>query len=312
MRESEFEVQTPDQVVLKGTIWEPVGEPKALVQIVHGMGEHVARYARFADVLCAHDYVVAGYDQRGHGRTAPTEADLGYWAPEDGWNKVVADARLVTEELRQRFAGLPVLVFGHSMGSYILQAYLFEHDDVAGAVFSGSTLNSGVLAAVGRPAARFERWRLGEKGVSKLLQRLSFGEFARSIKDRRTDFDWLSRDPAEVDKYIADPWCGFDVTASLWDDLSHGFLELEKPGNVARIRQDLPIRIMSGSDDPVHDGGKGFKALVKLYRDRGFDTLDVYLDEGGRHELLNETNREAIMDELRQWFDARLVETAGG
>ncbi|MFK7931405.1 MAG: alpha/beta hydrolase, partial [Myxococcota bacterium] len=157
MRETPLELETEDRVVLHGLIWEPDGAPTAMVQILHGMGEHIGRYARLATELCELGYVVLGHDQRGHGRTIREPQDQGHFADDDGWSKVVSDARAVTNEARERFGDLPIVVFGHSMGSYILQAYLFQYDDVAGAVLSGSTLNAGLLVKIGRPAAKFER-----------------------------------------------------------------------------------------------------------------------------------------------------------
>mgnify|MGYP002817179767 CR=1 FL=1 len=286
--------------------WTPDTEPVAVLQIVHGMGEHAARYARFARALTERGWAVVAHDQRGHGQTAHSVRDLGYFADEDGWAKVVGDVRAVSEEARRRHPDAPLAILGHSMGSYALQSLLFEHDDYAAAVISGSTLNTGLLVKVGRQLAKLERWRLGRRKVSWLLQRLSFGAFSRAIPDRRTEFDWLSRDPAEVDKYVEDPLCGFPSTTGLWVDLLEAFRELEKPENVAKIRKDLPIRIMSGGEDPVHEGQVGFRRLVDLYTARGFDELDVELVEGARHELLNETNRDQVTADLIAWLEAQV------
>jgi len=294
--------------------WEPdapesgsSASPVAVLQIIHGMGEHAARYARLAQALTARGWAVIAHDQRGHGQTAHSVRDLGFFADEGGWAKVVADARAVSESARERWPDAPLAVLGHSMGSYVLQSLLFQHDDYAAVVISGSTLNTGLLVNVGRQIAKVERWRLGPRGVSWLLQRLSFGTFSRAIDDRRTDFDWLSRDPAEVDKYIDDPLCGFPSTTGLWVDLLETFRELEKPENVAKIRSDLPIRFMSGSEDPVNEGGTGFEKLVSLYRERGFDELSAELVEGARHELLNETNRDEITADLIAWLEEQVL-----
>jgi alpha-beta hydrolase superfamily lysophospholipase len=189
------------------------------------------------------------------------------------------------------------------MGSYVTQSYLFAHDDVAAAVLSGSSLNTGPLVSLGRAVARFEAWRLGRRGRSWLLQRLSFGEFARTIKGRKTDFDWLSRDPTEVDAYIRDPLCGFDATAGLWSDMLQAFRDLEDPANVSKIRAGLPLLIMSGGHDPVNERGPGFERLKALYVARGMTDLTAKLYPEARHELLNETNRDQVTEDLRVWLD---------
>jgi alpha-beta hydrolase superfamily lysophospholipase len=304
MRDETLLVETPDGYAVHTFLWTPdAGEPRAVLQVIHGMSEHAARYARLARFLTDHGWAVIAHDQRGHGQTAHRTSDLGYLADEDGWPRVVADARAVTHSARERFPDRPLVVFGHSMGSYVLQSYLFEHDDLAGAVFCGSTLNRGPLVALGRRLARFERWRKGPRKASWLLQQLSFGQFARSVKGRRTAYDWLSRDPAEVDAYIADPLCGFPATTGLWVDLLDAFGELEKPENVEKVRADLPLRIMSGAEDPVHEGGRGFRALEDLWRGRGFQDLTAVLYPGARHEILNETNRDEVMEDLRGWLE---------
>ena len=284
--------------------WVPEsGEVRGVLQILHGMGEHAARYARFARLLCQDGWAVVAHDQRGHGQTAHSVRDLGFYGEPDGWGKVLDDARAVTLEARRRHPGVPVLQLGHSMGSYVLQALLFRHDDVDGAIFSGSTLNTGVMVSLGRQLARIEKLRVGARKPSWLLTRLSFGAFARTIQDRRTDFDWLSHDPAEVDAYIADPLCGFPFTTGGWLDLLLAFKDLERPDNVAKIRADLPIKIASGAEDPVHEGGAGFERLSALYKARGFADLEVTLWPGMRHEILNEVDRDAVMDDFATWMN---------
>lgn len=283
--------------------WEPEGEVRGVVQIVHGMAEHAARYARLAAFLNEAGWAVMAHDQRGHGQTAHSVRDLGFFAEEDGWAKVVEDVRAVTREARSLHPDAPVVLLGHSMGSYIVQSVLMEDDDYAAAILTGSTLNQGLLVRVGRQLARLEKWRIGGRGVSGLLQRLSIGGFQRAIPNRRTDSDWLSRDPAEVDKYEEDPLCGFPVTAGLWVDLTQAFRDLEDPECIRRIRDDLPLRIMSGAEDPVNNGGAGFHALVGLYQDRGMKRLESDLFEGARHEIFNETNRDEVMGIVRDWLD---------
>lgn len=301
MTEETFKLDTESDFAVHVNLWTPE-TPRAVLQVIHGMAEHSARYRRLAEALAPHGYAVIAHDQRGHGHTVQSDAELGFLAEHDGWAKLVADARAVTLAARERFPGLPLVVFGHSMGSYVAQSYLFQYDDVEGAVLSGSSLNTGALVGLGRTAAAFESWRKGRRGRSWLLQRLSFGEFARTVKDRKTDFDWLSRDPAEVDQYIRDPLCGFDCSAGMWSDMLEAFKDLEDPTQVARIREDLPMYLMSGSHDPVNEQGPGFERLKAHYGTRLTD-LTARLYPEARHELLNETNRDEITDDLREWLD---------
>lgn len=283
--------------------WRPEGPVRGVLQILHGMGEHCERYERFAAFIAEKGWATITHDHRGHGQTATDPKDRLFLAEENGMDRVVADARRVGEWAREQHPGLPHLVFAHSMGGYIAQKLLFLHDDYAGVTLCGISLNTGLLASAAGHIARFERWRHGPRGVSALLQRLSFGDFARKIPNRRTDFDWLSTDPAEVDKYIEDPHCGEPATTGLWVELTSIFGELEKPASIAKIRDSLPIRIIAGGDDPVHDGGKGFRALVDLYRQRGFADLEDKLYAGKRHELMNEVGREAIMQDQLDWME---------
>lgn len=304
MRDEPFLLPTDDGAGLHVHRWAPDADPRAVVIIAHGMSEHGARYKRLAEVLVAEGYAVYAPDHRGHGLTARTVSDLGFFALKGGFDRAVHDLH----ELRTRAAadlpGLPIVLLGHSMGSFLTQGFLFEHGaDLAGAAMTGSALNVGLLPALGRYIARVERLRVGPRRSSALLTRLSFGTFARTIRGRRTQFDWLSRDPAEVDAYIADPLCGFDATTQLWIDLLDAFPRLADAANVARIPADLPLWIASGAEDPVHEGGRAFHALVALYEARGFSDLSSKLYPGARHELFNETNRDEVTADFVAWLD---------
>ncbi len=304
MRDDPFLLSTDDGAGLHVHRWLPDDAARAIVLIAHGMSEHGGRYRRLAEALVGRGYAVYAPDHRGHGLTARTVSDLGFFALKGGFDRAVRDLH----ELRTRAAadlpGLPIVLLGHSMGSFLTQGYLFGHGaDLAGAAMTGSALNVGLLPALGRYIARVERLRVGPRRPSALLTRLSFGTFARAIRDRRTQFDWLSRDQAEVDAYIADPLCGFDATTQLWIDLLDAFPRLDDPANVARIRADLPLWIASGSEDPVHEGGRAFRALVGLYEARGFEDLTSKLYPGARHELFNEVNRDEVTADLVAWLD---------
>jgi alpha-beta hydrolase superfamily lysophospholipase len=279
---------------------------KAVVHISHGMAEHAARYARVAESLTAAGYAVYANDHRGHGKTASTD-ELGFFASEHGFARVVADlAELIAHEKKEH-PGLPVVLFGHSMGSYIAQQFLIDHGgELAGAVLSGSAGKPNLLASAGRLVARAERLRKGERGTSKLLGDLSFVAFNKQFAPTRTGFDWLSRDAAEVDKYVADPLCGFDVTTSLWVDVLDALTAIADPAQQARIPKTLPIYVFSGSEDPVSEKTKTLEQLLAAYRLAGIRDVSHRFYPGARHETLNETNRDEVTRDLLAWLDAHI------
>ncbi|APR74903.1 Lysophospholipase [Minicystis rosea] len=280
-------------------------KPKAIVHVAHGMAEHGARYARFAEALTAKGYVVYANDHRGHGKTANGDGELGYFADARGFSRAVQDLQQLVVHEKGQHPGLPLFLFGHSMGSFLTQAFLVEFgSSVRGAILSGSNGKPNALAQAGRVVARLERARLGPKGKSRLLTSLSFDDFNKAFKPNRTSFDWLSRDEAEVDKYIADPLCGFMVTTQLWVDLLDGTAEMSDPAGQALIPKDLPIYIFAGSEDPVGGKTRGLQQLVAAYRAAGIKDVSHKFYPGGRHEMLNETNRDEVTRDVIAWLDA--------
>ena len=271
------------------------------MQIAHGMAEHSARYVRFAEALARHGFAVIAHDHRGHGETAASPADLGFFAEHDGWAKVVADLGAVQAAARAAWPGVPVLLFAHSMGSFVAQDFIAEQGhSLAGLVLSGS--NSTAPPLVGRLFARVERLRLGPRGRSRILHAQAFGAFNKAVANPRTNFDWLSRDAAEVDAYAADPLCGFVVTTQFWIDLLDALPRLATDCHKARVPKHLPILSIAGTADPVSAGGRGLTPLIDGYRRAGLQ-VDHRLYEGARHELLNEINREAVTREVIEWLD---------
>jgi alpha-beta hydrolase superfamily lysophospholipase len=285
--------------------WLPdTGAPRAVVHIAHGLAEHAARYARLADALTSAGFAVYANDHRGHGRTAHTEEDLGYFAGSDGWMRVVRDLDQMIVTERDMHPGAPCVLLGHSMGSFLTQTLMYARGDrLDAAVLSGSNGKPGGLASVGRLIARLERLRLGKHGRSKLLANMTFGAFNKPFAPQRTEFDWLSRDEAEVDKYIADPLCGFEVTTQLWIDLLDGTSRNFRPGNLAGISKDVPLYLFAGERDPVGEFGKGMRRLHDGYRALGLKDVTMKLYPDGRHEMLNETNRDEVTANIVSWLD---------
>lgn len=306
MNHSTFWLTANDRSRLYVNQWMPDAPPKALVMLSHGMAEHSGRYARLAEALCDAGYGVYALDQRGHGRTAD-EGTLGLYAEKDGWNKVVGDLASLNQHIGQQQPGLPIILLGHSMGSYIAQAYLLHHSaSLNGAILSGSNFQPVALYRAARVIARAERLRQGLRGRSALIEFLSFGSFNKAFKPNRTAFDWLSRDPAEVDKYINDPLCGFRCTNQLWIDLLGGLQQISKASNLAQIDPGLPILVMGGECDPVSEG-KRLKSLAHALRDAGCQHLQLNIYPQARHEVFNETNRDQVTADVLTWLDQALT-----
>ena len=283
--------------------------PKAAVQIAHGMGEHIGRYQPVAERLNEVGYVVYGHDHRGHGRTDPDRlGDLGV----GGWEQVIADARRLNERIGEEHPGLPRVLLGHSMGAMLAQHYLCRHGDtVQAVVLSGSPGFSGALASIlPRLIARIETWRLGPDGDSALLANLLFGQANKAFDaDDASGFEWLSRDVAEVRKYVDDPLCGAVLRAGSLLALFRGAKEASSPAHIAGIPGSLPIHVISGTADPVHNEMKNLDRLFRRYAEAGLKvTRSLY--EDGRHELFNETNRRQVLDDLVDWLDGVIWEPA--
>ena len=304
MEATTFTLPAGDGVEIYVRRWAPDGAPKAAVQIAHGLAEHGGRYARLADALTGAGYVVYAGDHRGHGRTAAQADDLGFFAARDGWATVLGDLWQVTRRIAGDHPDRPIVLIGHSMGSFMAQQLMSEHGDAfAGVALSGTGGKPSPLAAAGRLVARLERWRLGERGRSDLLQAFSFGAFNKQFTPARTPFDWLSRDAGEVDKYIADPLCGFPASVQLWIDLLDALGDVTSPARQARIPKRLPIYVISGSNDPVGGNTKSVRQLLDAYRKAGLERVTHRFYDSARHELFNETNRDDVTRDLIQWMD---------
>ncbi|WP_437999608.1 alpha/beta hydrolase [Sorangium sp. So ce185] len=287
--------------------WLPDDGARGIFHIAHGMSEHAGRYARLAHALSAAGWAVYANDHRGHGRTARERGELGFFASQGGFQRVVRDLAALIAREQAEHPGLPVVLFGHSMGSSLVQEYLIERGgSIQGAVLSGSSGKPSPLVDAGRLVARAERRRLGERGKSQLLQSMSFDSFNKLFAPARTPFDWLSRDRAEVDGYIADPRCGFPATVSLWIDLLDALVDIARPERQARIPKDLPVYVFSGSRDPVGGPLRGVTQMIEAYRAAGLRRVTQRIYPGGRHEMLNEINREEVVRDLLAWLDAEV------
>jgi alpha-beta hydrolase superfamily lysophospholipase len=307
---STFPLTTADGVDLFVYCWLPAEPPKAVIQIAHGLAEHAARYARLAAALNSAGYAVYANDHRGHGRTAKSTEDLGFFAACDGWRKCVDDLCQLNRHIAAKHPGLPIVLLGHSMGATLAEQFMGDHGDaLAGVVLSGANGKPTALAKVGSALTRAERARLGARGKSKLVQSLTFDAFNKKFASTRTAFDWLSRDSAEVDKYVADPLCGFPATVQLWLDLLEGWAAVSRPAHRSRVPKALPLYLIAGGRDPVSDNTRQLEPWIAEYRAAGLLNLTHQFYPEARHELFNETNRDEVTADLIVWLDQDITRT---
>ncbi len=266
---------------LAGYRWLPEGEPRGVVQVAHGMGEHALRYRSLAAALNTAGLAVYANDHRGHGASAA--GALGDLGP-GGFPALADDMACLTHVARREQPGVPIVLLGHSMGSFAAQLYLLDHHAlVAGVALSGSA------ALEARPVRPGGRARLQD--------------YNAAFVPARTPFDWLSRDPAAVDAYRADPLCGFSLTQESRNSMLAAATRMADPAALAQVPSDLPLYLFSGDADPVHGGLAWFDPLVARYRDAGFTDMTVRLYPGGRHEMLNEINRGEVIADLLAWVE---------
>lgn len=308
MQTRAFEIEAPDQHIIRGTHWFPAGDVLGVIQIFHGLGEHQQRYERFAGVATARGFAVIAHDHRGHGTHAEA---LGHFADKDGWQLLTDDGLLVNDMIGDQYPGLPIVLLGHSMGSYIAQYFSLQHDyRLTALILSASTWPNKLLLIIGRLIARFEALRHGIRGNSELLHKLGFGDFNKRFAPARTELDWLSRDAAEVDAYVNDPLCGGPYSCGLWLDLMGGLQAIASNRALRRIRKDLPVLFTGGADDPV-GGQKGITDLVMHYAKSGHSSLSTKIYPEGRHEMFNETNRDEFTADVLYWIEEQLPGIAG-
>ncbi|MDX2378692.1 MAG: alpha/beta fold hydrolase [Acidimicrobiia bacterium] len=311
MSHADFTITGGDGQTVAAFRWGDAGTPKGAVQIAHGLAEHAARYGRVAERLVGAGYVVYANDHRAHGRTADEFGAFGVARP-GGWSAIVDDVHVLTEHIEGVHPGVPIVLLGHSMGSMIAQGYAQRWgDDLAGLVLSGTT---GGLALDGDTLGLVTA--LGEGDGADQPSEIAvamFGGFNAPFDGPdATGFEWLSRDAAEVQKYVDDPWCGFPVSNGYIADMLVGTAAMWQPEAEANIRRDLPIYVMGGANDPV--GGERaalVHELVGRYEVLGAGPVTLKLYADGRHEMLNEVNREEVESDLVAWIDATIAARVG-
>lgn len=296
--ETILEAEDGHRIHLQG--WASGNAPKGIVQMLHGLGEHIGRYQRFAEAALGRGYLVYGHDHRGHGLS---DGERGYFADEDGWHKVIEDVRIVNDHIRETHATLPVVMLGHSMGSFIAETFAMHYGArLRALLLSGSSWPLRAQTVPGRLLAKLESLRVRKRGNSALVNALGFSAFNRPFRPIRTEMDWLSRDETEVDRYIADPLCGGPFTCGLWLDFLGGLYDLGSDRALTRIPADLPILITGGSADPV-GGEKGMTRLAMHYMQTLHQRVKLKIYPDGRHEMLNELNRDEVTADWLDWIE---------
>ncbi len=277
--------------------------PRGVVQINHGLAEHAARYARLAKALSAAGYHVYAHDHRGHGFTKAPDAPMGRFAEKDGGQKVLDDVLTVRRHAAAAHPGLPLVIFGHSMGGLIaMNSALRDPKGLAGAAIWNCNFSAGALGQLAKLILAGERMFLGSDVPSQILPKLTFGDWAKKESDGRTAFDWLSRDHAEVDKYVADPLCGWNGSVSMWQDIFKLVFTGANDESFANVPKSMPFNLHGSAHDASTDFGEALSNLAGRMRTMGFTNVTLDLHPDDRHECLNDLNRDAITAKLVNWL----------
>ena len=308
MEAIEFRYTSPDGESIYAIKWVPeqTQQLKGVVQIVHGMAEHIGRYERFAEALCNAGFVVVGNDHRGHGKTAKNQEEAIFFHEEKGWEKVIDDIRQLNRLISEENFNLPIFIFGHSMGSFLTKGFIQTNGaGLSGVILSGTGYMSRWSASLPLLLAKRDVKKHGMRHVSQTLAPLITKLYNRPFQPIRTESDWLSRDLGEVDKFIEDPMCGKPLSTGFYRDMMEGMAYMDDPNMVAQVPKNLPILLIGGDKDPVGSFGKGIKKTKKAYEKHELNDVNMKLYEGARHELLNETIRDQVTTDLIEWLELK-------
>lgn len=290
---------------IHGIMWVPDGEVKAILQISHGMVEHMERYDEFAGFLTDRGILVIGNDHLGHGRSAASEDDWGYFG-RDGSRMVVEDLHAVTERFQKEYPDVKYFLLGHSMGSFMARRYIMNYGErINGVIIMGTGTQPKLRIIGGRLLGGVLKVFYGERHRSGLMDRLMFGNFDRDFRTLEAS-SWLSKDPEIVKKYSRDPACGFKFTLNGMDTLFTTLLYIQNEKNIAKIPVSLPVLITSGDKDPVGKCGTGVREVYEAYKSHGVEDITIKLYSGDRHEILNETDRDQVYEDIYRWITGHI------
>ncbi len=289
--------------------WTPDDDTpiRGVLQIVHGLAEHVERYEDFARFCNQHGFVVVGNDHLGHGKTAKSQKELGCFPHQNGWQKVTRDVRSLRVLAGNQYPELPYFLLGHSMGSFLTRTYLIPYPGtIDGAIVVGTGQEPrALLRDVETLAATISKTH-GRDRESKLVQTLCFGTYNKQFRPTRTSSDWLCRDEAVVDAFIADPLCGFPPSPGMFWELMAGCLLIGNPKQLKQMDTRTPVCFLSGSRDPVGQNSKGVQKVYRMFEEAGCTDLSIKLYPDARHEVLNEYNKSEVYHDVLSFIEQHL------
>ena len=285
----------------------PDAEPRAIVQIIHGIAEYIGRYDEFMSFLADNGIIAVGTDHLGHGKSIECEEQTGFFAYDNGWDYVVRDEEVLRLAMHENYPELPIIVFGHSMGSFMTRTLLIRYPDAFNAAIISGTGNQGAaLVNGGLFMGNLVTGLRGAHHYSKFLNNLAFGNYNKIYDNPKTEYDWLSRDEANVQKYIDDPLCGFIPSCSLFRDMMTGVKFITNKKNLTAMNKDMPVYFMSGDMDPVGECGKGVQKAYNNFLEAGMKDVSIKLYPGGRHEMLNEINKDEVYADILAWLNSKI------
>lgn len=285
----------------------PDGEARGVVQIAHGIADHIDRYRDFMLFLAENGFVVTGNDHLGHGKSIQGIDEQGFFADENGWDYVVADMDKLHDMTSADFPGLPYVMFGHSMGSFLTRTYVIKHPDKYDAVIlSGTGHQTKAMVDAGYAMSSAAVKLYGPRKLGVMLNDIAFGAYNKGYDNVRTEFDWVCSDPESVDKYIADPFCGFVARVSVYRDMMGGIKFITDPRNIEKMDKSKPVYLFSGACDPVGENGAGVTRAYNAFCKAGLRDVFMRLYPGGRHEMLNETNKQDVYNDVLNWLNEKI------
>ena len=291
---------------LHAIVWsDETKNPIGILQIIHGMAEYIDRYDDFARFMVGKGFVVVGDDHLGHGDSVGENGTFGYFCKKDPATVLVRDEHRLKKLMEAKYKGVPYYILGHSMGSFIARNYLNRYGSgIQGMIVMGTGNQSKALLSASKVLVGLTGFFCGEKHVAKFINKLAFGTYNRAIEDAKTNVDWLTKDETIVDKYIADERCGFTFTVNGFRGLFELIYRLQKPKNFVNIPKQIPVFFVSGEEDPVGDYGEGVIGAKNDLVRAGLENVSMKLYPGDRHEILNETDKDIVYQDIYEWLES--------
>lgn len=310
VKKEEFTFDSRDgQSKIHAVRWIPEGKVVCILQIVHGMAEYIERYEALAQYLSEKGILVTGDDHLGHGKSVGEEGTYGYFCEQDPATVVVRDVHRLKKITQEEYPGVPYVILGHSMGSFILRNYLFKYGTgIQGAIVCGTGSQPKLLIKISKLITAVQGLFLGQKHVAKMIDKMAFGSYNKKIPDAKTTFDWLCTDEKVVDAYMNDKLCGFTFTVNGFKTLFTLIDRLNQEENLNAMPKDLPVHFIAGDMDPVGNYGEGVKKAYQDFSRTGMKRISLKLYAGGRHELLNEKNKQQVYEDIYPWIMERVKE----